>query len=135
NGAAPSVGACHPACPARSPACGTVCTNPLTDDAHCGGRPGTACTANSGTSCQGGQCKPTCDSSRLTNCPAVGCVDTQNDAANCGTCGNGCTGGKTCISGSCLTVCPAGQQLCSGVCKDTKSDSQNCGGCGVGCSA
>ncbi len=32
----------------------------------------------------------------------------QNDVNNCGTCGNKCTGGKVCTSGSC--ACPDGQK-------------------------
>ena len=33
-----------------------------------------------------------------------GCVDTQNDAANCGACGRACTSGQSCRAGVCSTI-------------------------------
>ena len=61
----------------------------------------------------------------------TGCVDTSANAANCGTCGNACTGSRTCSSGTC--VCPSGYTDCNGECVDPKIDAQNCGGCGKAC--
>ena len=34
------------------------------------------------------------------NCGSA-CVDLQNDAANCGTCGHACSGGQICVAGGC----------------------------------
>jgi len=61
------------------------------------------------------------------------CVDTTVNTANCGTCGNVCSGAHTCVSGAC--VCPANLTECGGVCVDTKTDPQNCGACGKECAA
>jgi hypothetical protein len=61
----------------------------------------------------------------------TGCVDTSSNMSNCGSCGNACTGSRTCSSGKC--VCPANYTDCNGECVDTKIDAQNCGGCGKAC--
>ncbi len=50
---------------------------------------------------------------------------------NCGSCGNACSGGKTCQSGAC--ACPQGQTACGGVCRDLATDVANCGQCGNAC--
>ena len=63
------------------------------------------------------------------NCSSV-CVNTQTDANNCGACGNACTNGQSCVSGSCTVVCPAGETACAGQCVNIQSDRNNCGSCG-----
>jgi len=66
----------------------------------------------------------------LTLCGTT-CVDTAVNKANCGTCGNICSGAHTCVAGAC--VCPANLTECGGVCVDSKTDPQNCGACGKEC--
>jgi hypothetical protein len=63
---------------------------------------------------------------------AGGCVDTQTDTSNCGSCVLACTGG-TCVNGECQ--CPTGLQWCplTGGCVDTRTDTNNCGGCDLVC--
>ena len=73
------------------------------------------------TSCTGGQ----------TLC-GTGCVDTNTNNANCGTCGNACASPRTCGAGTCQ--CPSGYTDCSGQCVNTQIDVANCGGCGKACS-
>lgn len=34
------------------------------------------------------------------------CVNTQNDAKNCGTCGKACDAGQVCGNGACASTCP-----------------------------
>lgn len=60
------------------------------------------------------------------------CVPT-NTNANCGTCGNACGAGQTCVSGTCQAGCANGLTLCSGVCRNLNQDSNNCGACGTVC--
>jgi hypothetical protein len=64
------------------------------------------------------------------------CVDTRSDPANCGTCGNVCTGGQVCSAGACMRgSCPTGTTDCSGACVDTQTSVTNCGACGRACPA
>ena len=60
-------------------------------------------------------------------------VDFDSDPANCGACGQVCSGGSACVLGKC--ECPAGEQFCDGVCANLDSDVDNCGTCGTECAA
>jgi hypothetical protein len=53
------------------------------------------------------------------------------DQSNCGSCGHSCSGGESCVAGECK--CPAGFDVCSGVCTNKQSDRNNCGACGTVC--
>ena len=81
--------------------------------ATCGKGAGGVCACPAGQTVCGGQCV-----SLTTN-------------QNCGSCGNACSGGKTCQSGVC--ACPQGQTECGGVCRDLTTDVLNCGLCGNAC--
>ena len=61
-----------------------------------------------------------------TEC-AGACADLQIDSANCGSCGNACTGGKICQGGQCK--CPSTQTSCGTpeVCVDLNIDNAHCG--------
>jgi hypothetical protein len=70
------------------------------------------CGANGASCCAPALCAPgllcrvdmICASScapMTTQCGSV-CFDTQNDSNNCGSCGNSCSGGRHCASGSCV---------------------------------
>jgi hypothetical protein len=64
------------------------------------------------------------------------CVDTQNDDANCGGCGNACPAGQPCVRGACQGGgggCAGGQIRCNGDCVDPGSNGRHCGGCGNAC--
>jgi hypothetical protein len=73
---------------------------------------------------------------------SMGCVDTMNDAANCGGCSDVdaafyCASDEICAAGACLPSsdgCPAvAPDLCDSGCTDTTSDPLNCGSCGFEC--
>jgi hypothetical protein len=70
-----------------------------------------------------------CDSTET--CCSGKCVNTKSDPANCGACGNVCSGGMTCINGVCR--CPPGKTLCGNDCVDLSSDRHHCGACGTTC--
>ncbi|RME30307.1 MAG: hypothetical protein D6806_00395 [Deltaproteobacteria bacterium] len=60
------------------------------------------------------------------------CVDTNNDSANCGGCGNACPTGTTCINGTC-GCSGADVEMCGGECVNTKTNNEHCGGCNRPC--
>jgi hypothetical protein len=78
--------------------------------------------ASDARACDGGQ----------TQCGAT-CADTQTSALHCGVCGNACTGGRSCVSGTCQ--CAGAAVECGGACTVTSSDRNNCGACGTVCPA
>jgi len=81
------------------------------------------------------------------------CRDLQNDAGNCGWCGDACSSGQTCQDGRCtfwgistpvvndttrITItpdlsCSSGEIACGSSCVDIFSDKKNCGVCGRTC--
>ncbi len=84
----------------------TYCANTTSDNANCG-----ACgvTCGSGQVCQNGACSNGCaasDGGVQSLCVPDGgspyCANTVNDSANCGSCGNACGTGKTCVGGACV---------------------------------
>ena len=59
------------------------------------------------------------------------CADLISDESNCGSFGNVCPIGTSCINGTCK--CLEGETLCGGRCVDTSFDPNNCGKCGGYC--
>ncbi len=72
---------------------------------------------------------PTCPM-RQSLCGGA-CVSTDADNANCGACGQACTGVSSCVGGACR--CPTNLAQCGDVCVDTLSDNANCAACGRAC--
>ena len=64
-------------------------------------------------------------------CCGTSCLDLQNDAKNCGACGQTCGTRQVCAAGAC--GCAAGTTTCGASCADTTSDPRNCGACGRAC--
>jgi hypothetical protein len=109
----------------------------------CVGSLGSDCCLVTATCCNG-QCCPA--GTGLSCCP-TGCVNLQDDNENCGSCGNACPTGGTCINGQCGCIivtgplagrflAPASSQtgtICNGQCVDTQTDPSNCGACGNVC--
>lgn len=131
----PAAGDDEPtSCTAPEVACGTLCVNPLDDEANCGSC-GNAC--EPGLICVGGDCQTrVMCSSTQSDCNNV-CVETQSDEQNCGGCGVTCDPGETCVDGTCETTvtCTAPQVNCNNDCVDTTQDEAHCGGCGQPCDA
>jgi hypothetical protein len=102
-----SGGTCVPSCPGGQILCGSACVNPSSSNQHCGGC-NQQCTNE--RTCQGGSCQ----------CPAgqpVPCVTSCEP--QCCPASGACappTGGTCQSNGTC--GCPAGKQLCSGVCAE-----------------
>ncbi len=59
------------------------------------------------------------------NDPRNGCEADLTSTTSCGTCGNGCGTGYSCVDGACR--CPPPRAVCGGVCTDTREDSMRCG--------
>jgi len=87
-----AVGACHSGFGDCDHNAANGCETSLTNNNNCGAC-GTVCA--SGTSCQSGQCVPSCGT---VDC-GFGPVDTCSDNFNCGGCGAFCP--ATCIGGTC----------------------------------
>jgi len=165
-------GACGSACPEPSNAfasctngnCGMGACKPGFE--NCNSNPSDGCEANLLTSVSNcGGCNVVCDllnanevcngSCAVGTCVAGfadcdkkaenGCeVNTQNDPANCNTCGNSCdfpNGAGACQSGVCqLTSCATPYKDCNlqasdGCEKNTNTDPAHCGACGAACNS
>jgi hypothetical protein len=126
-----NCGDCRVACPGGQSCIDGVCSGAV---APCGaGRDLAYCNLDAGPS--------------WVCCTGGGCADLESDPANCGSCGDACAQGFSCLSGSCLatscatvaagSACPAADgtvgQCCESACSDVSSDPQNCGACGVSC--
>ena len=114
-------------CPASLVACGSVCVDLSSDEAHCG-ECREAC--DDGAVCKSGTCQ--CPQGK-TECDGA-CVDLDSSFEHCGQCGDDCGQGERCASGSCKPLmCTGGKVACSGSCVDLSQDTRHCGGCGEEC--
>jgi hypothetical protein len=103
-------------CGAGGHSCGGGCY-PDDDTAHCG----LACVdcpapaAHGHAVCLLGACQIACDDG-FDRCDA-GCVNLDQDRANCGACGRTCAAAEICQQGGCVAnPCPTGQHPCGGAC-------------------
>jgi hypothetical protein len=95
--------------------------------------------------CSNGACASSCTQNQTLCTPDGGsayCANTQNDNANCGSCGNVCGNGLVCSNGVCSNACASVdggvETLCvpdggSPYCANTQTDDANCGACGNAC--
>jgi hypothetical protein len=67
----------------------------------------------------------------MTICNGTHCTDLKSDESACGSCGNICAPGYSCLNGTC--ACLPGETSCNGRCIDTRLDVNNCGKCGISC--
>ncbi|KAI5476359.1 tenascin XB [Pseudohyphozyma bogoriensis] len=128
NGKAQCIASqCVPAsCNANYKIDGSSCTaiNYNTDSSNCGSA-GNVCPSSYANGfgsgyCSGGQCTSSCSSGYTFSTAGQACVNTNNDANNCGSVGRVCPstmGTATCSSGSCAySSCASGYQYSSGQC-------------------
>ncbi len=92
---------------------------------------GTSGANNGGSSSGTGGSGPNCSGDQDL-CSGT-CVNTDEDAKNCGSCGKACGNQQECNGGKC--ECTGDLDLCSSACVDTNTDEQNCGSCGKKCSS
>ena len=59
------------------------------------------------------------------------CKRLSRDEQNCGSCGNICPVGASCLLGEC--ECPAGEAICGSACVSPMTDALHCGGCDKKC--
>ncbi|NOY91673.1 MAG: hypothetical protein GXP55_10770, partial [Deltaproteobacteria bacterium] len=118
-------------------------TDTNNDLVNCGGCRIPCNPANGVGVCASGTCQSTSCNFGWEDCdgmPSTGCeTNIDNDPANCGRCGEDCTGGgsmpgSTCTAGVCNLACPPGMMDCNnnpgdGCETDTDNDPLNCGGC------
>ncbi|MCP4679385.1 MAG: hypothetical protein GY854_28630 [Deltaproteobacteria bacterium] len=103
------------------------------------------CITGDGSSCSSTNCPvgmSCCDTGGV-----VECVNLDRSRESCGSCGNSCAEGDTCVGGACeamhdtpcAATCDNGETCCyeNGVaqCIDKYNDDLNCGGCGLICDA
>ena len=119
-----SAGCSCVTCPQGEIGCGYECVDPSSDPYSCGkcGNicPESAtciqsvCVCPSGQTLSNGFCCPEgywansgggCCPIPQTNCWPTGCTDMNTDNKNCGSCGNVCSGGDTCVGGQCTSPC------------------------------
>ena len=66
------------------------------------------------------------------------CVNINNNAQNCGSCGNVCAhtqhASTKCVSGQCQTTCGKAYSQCGASCVNLNTNVTNCGSCGSICS-
>jgi hypothetical protein len=97
-----------------------------------GGSGGASGSSSGGSGGKGGSSStPNCDDDE-ERCGNT-CVDTDEDANNCGSCGKVCGNQQECNGGKC--ECTGDLTLCSSACVNTDTDAQNCGSCGKKCSS
>ncbi|MDF3065651.1 MAG: hypothetical protein K0R38_1252 [Polyangiaceae bacterium] len=112
---------------------------PGTAGTSSGGQPGTSGNTNGGTSTSGMSGSGNGGTSSNTDCDddedmcGNMCVNTDEDAKNCGSCGKACGNQQECNGGKC--ECTGDLELCSSACVNTDTDAQNCGSCGKKCSS
>ncbi|WP_437321772.1 hypothetical protein [Sorangium sp. So ce385] len=74
------------------------------------------------------RCPPPCGENEMW-CSGVGCTNVTTEQ-NCGSCGNGCRAGSSCVARKCEPVCsPPDTVRCGDQCVDVMTDPRNCGGC------
>jgi hypothetical protein len=140
-------GACGLSCQAGLVVCDGVCTDPLTDEGHCGAGPD--CAAEPGVECGpgelcdgSGQCAVSCQDG-LLECAGL-CTDPLSNPAHCSECDSPCppavNAESFCDGGVCDYMCDEGYVDCNGEEADgceahPVDDPQNCGRCGEVCSS
>ena len=119
---------------------GNGCETRLNTLQHCGACNTPCSRANASATCSTGSCLILSCNSPYENCDGVdsnGCErNLNNDAENCGSCGNDCGQNAFCSTGSCS--CNPGYANCDGSwnngCEiNINTDANNCGGCGNDC--
>ena len=96
---------------------------------------------NANATCDGSKCGVSCYLGFADcNGGTDGCETDISLNANCGACGNACTGSSLCAPKAgggfaCVSDCTGSTTKCSGVCVDTTTSPTNCGGCGHVCDA
>ena len=128
--AAPGCGTCQGATPLCDPKT-QQCVQCLSQsDCHDPAAP--ACVSGSCVCPGGSVCNGQCPFGMQT-CGGNRCIDLQNDASHCGSCGTQCNADQMCINSNC--GCRSGLTACYQQCVDTNSDPSHCGSCTHSCNS
>jgi len=130
--------------------CGTRCIDVSRDPLNCGGC-GTVCVApRADTTCIAAACAVVACDPGYDNCDGMfanGCESDLATNANCGRCGNACSGATPLCAvirsgdgGTTVTACSSGcsgssPDRCGMTCTDVQADPANCGACARVCPA
>ena len=105
----------------------------------CGAQTTPCSLPNATATCQAGACAVFQCAADYGDCNAQaadGCeTSLRTSNADCGACGQACTGGATCIDGVCSVGCAPPLTSCSGTCADLVTSTAHCGGCSTGCAS
>jgi hypothetical protein len=141
--------ACSPSCNLGYGSCDgdadDGCETPLNTLSNCGGCGVTCDLPNASETCGSMACQLLSCESGYADCdgdPSNGCeVNVEDDAGNCGSCGNVCAnenGTTTCSSGTCAPSCSGSYASCNGDpddgCETPINTTSDCGACGNSCS-
>jgi hypothetical protein len=106
-------GSCTDQCTGGTVDCGGVCVDTSTDPQNCGGCGAVCAVANGTPGCQNSICVIASCNPGFADCTGGypdGCETSLSTTQNCGSCGNTCVAGETCVGGQCSSTCADADQ-------------------------
>lgn len=135
----PTTRTCGTGCSGAQSNCSGSCVDTQTDAAHCGACGRQCSLPNAVAGCAAGACTITRCADGFGDCnanPADGCETPLGTSANCGRCGDSCSGATPVCDGAtraCASGCSDGSSRCGMLCIDTRINAAHCGACNRAC--